>query len=572
MGLPVSEEAKFVLTRCLALAVVALPALACSTTPAAVPDAGRVSPRDGGTDGPRDAGTCMLLDGSEPAVPEAGAMSLTALAVTAADASTSGLVPAFSPGIHDYYLQCAAGANDLTVYLKAPAGASGSISIETPAMPAQPLQAMGSPAPEQTLSLTVNEGQAIVVTATEGKATEEYWVRCLPHDFPSMQWVTHADSCTRMLGYYLVGDEQPIAPGGAAYAMVLDARGVPVWYFRAAATGVFDVDDVVDGAISFLQYPSSSAFEVHRLSPVATELVSATGVSLDPHELRSLPNGDFLVFSAELQTGVDLTGYPLALPDGGVEMLGPNGTIAPCDIMEVDREGNVVWRWVGTDHFDAVKDSTYRGFLESDGSAVADPFHCNSIDVDPENGNLLVSARNMDSVFYIDRSSGAVLWKLGGATYSKDDGTVHVTVTDPFFRQHDARLLPGWSSKCGGTGQISLFDDETGLAPPARAVVYAVSVGTGKEECETSGATVAWQRVGSVSSINSGSFRITSDGSRTIGWGQGGKVNLVFSEVDAEGHSLLDFYFTDNSSSYRSLKVPLGALDLDVMRSTAGLP
>jgi hypothetical protein len=52
----------------------------------------------------------------------------------------------------------------------------------------------------------------------------------------------------------------------------------------------------------------------------------------------------------------------------------------------------------------------------------------------------------------------------------------------------------------------------------------------------------------------------------------GGTPGLVFTEVDAEGNDLQDFSFTDGSTSFRALKVPLGALDLDAMRLTAGPP
>jgi hypothetical protein len=69
-----------------------------------------------------------------------------------------------------------------------------------------------------------------------------------------------------------------------------------------------------------------------------------------------------------------------------------------------------------------------------------------------------------------------------------------------------------------------------------------------------------------------GSFRILPDGSRTIGWGFGGELaGLVLTEVDVQGDDLLDLSFT-KSASYRAIKVPLSALDLGLMRSTAGIP
>jgi arylsulfotransferase ASST len=504
---------------------------------------------------------------------EATTPSLVELSVTSvSDGSTSTMVPAFSPDIYDYYVQCAVGANELTVSVRAPAGASTSLFTETPATPSGTLGPSGSAVPEQTVSLSVAEDQAVVASVTDGTRTTAYWVRCLPHDFPRMQWNEHGAGCTRTPGYYLLGNEQPIGPRGPAFAIVLDGHGVPVWYHRES-TGVFDVDNVVGGAISFMAYPAgSTTFEIHALSPFGTSYVAAT----DNHELRPVGNGDYYVFSDQVENGVDLTGYPVQLDDGGVQLLGPNGSILPCDVLEVDPKGNLVWQWIGSDHFDAVEDSTYRqsgppGLLGSAGTQVVDPFHCNSIDIDPENGNLLVSARNMDSVFYIDRSSGAVLWKMGGASYSKDDAT-YIPVDDPFYRQHDARLQPGWSTSCGGKGQISLFDDETSRSSPARAVVYDVNVGAGEAACKTPGASLTW-RYSEPDAVNTqymGSFRILGDGSRIIGWGFGGELaGLVFTEVDEQGNDLLDFLFPD-SASYRALKVPLSSFSVGVLRSTAG--
>jgi hypothetical protein len=122
------------------------------------------------------------------------------------------------------------------------------------------------------------------------------------------------------------------------------------------------------------------------------------------------------------------------------------------------------------------------------------------------------------------------------------------------------------------------------MAKPARGVVYDVVVGGadgGAAACDagpagdagTAGlATVAWQYKGLVSSLATGSFRISADGSRVIGWGIGGTPDLAFTEVDINGHDLLDLRFTDGNATYRAIKVPLSAFDLSVLRSTSGGP
>jgi hypothetical protein len=511
------------------------------------------------------AAACGSLDVSRHG---AAAPYLSALAVSAETPLT--LVPSFSPGVYDYYVRCAAGTNALTISMTAFPGAES--ALREP----ETSEAM----PQQTLSVNVKENQAIVAIAIAGTATTEYWVRCLPHDFPYLQMSAHANVPSP--GYYLVGNRQRIN-GAQPYAMVLNGYGVPVWYFHdTRGEGVVNVDNIRSGAISFVaQAAEPVPYEIHKLRPWETTYVDpGPGTALDDHELRALSNGHFLILSNPILGGVDLTGIRIPDSSGGVLSFGANSYILNCNILEIDAKGNVAWTWVGSDHIDALRESTFPILWNGtapDGSPVVDPLHCNSIDVDPANGNLLVSARDMDAIFYIERSTGTILWKMGGRAYSKDHAP-YVPVGSPFYRQHDARLLPGWSPTCnGGTGQISVFDDQTNEPGPARAVVYDVVVGAsdggtplGCKSGEAPRAKVAWEFKGQAIAYATGSFRISADGSRVIDWGIGPVFDLVFTEVDAEGHDLLDFYFADNNTSARTVKVPLSAFDLEVLRRTAG--
>jgi hypothetical protein len=576
---PVSSSPKpYALTFLVVLLLeLVLSALACTESgteiPIAAPDAGR----DAGPEASRDQATPDRADaGHRPKdaarTPEAsGPPLLVSLRVSSSEGSPDGsppfaLVPPFSPHVHDYYVRCVAGKNQLSVSMKASAGAASSVI--------SPIVSGSSP--EQTLSLAVKENQAVVAVATDGTASAEYWVRCLPHDFSQIEMVPHPDAGPVTPGYYLVGDEQPIPhqPNDrVSYAMVLDTNGVPVWYYRQDEAGVFDVDSVVQGTVSFIPWPAATGFspmELHNLAEGTTTPIFGIGYAPDPHEVRALSNGHYLIFTDQVESGVDLTNYPGTTLDGGT--FGPDASILPCDILEVDGTGDVAWQWIGTEHFDAVLDTVHPNALTVNDVNVADVFHCNSIDVEPGTGNLLVSARNMDSVFFIDKKTSAVLWKTGGSAYNKDGATI-VPLKSPFHGQHDARLQPGWSTSCGGKGQFSVFDDETYSGAAARAVVYDVTVGGADAgaACGAAGADVSWEFEGSAESVFMGSFRILSDGTRIIGWGFGGAPSLVFTEVDVEKQRLLDFYFTDTDCSFRSIKVPLDQLDLGVMRSVTGL-
>ncbi|HEY3821126.1 MAG TPA: arylsulfotransferase family protein [Polyangiaceae bacterium] len=559
-------------------------AVACSsegTTTGTASDAGGDAPDSPGIDASADVG----LDSTA----SPGAPSLITLTVSASldggSPAPLALAPPFAPNVHDYSVRCAAGSNDLTVAMTASNGASSLL-----------LQPIPSPSrAQQTFSVSVLENQAVVAAATDGAATVEYWIRCLPPDFPQLQWAVHPDAGTVTPGYYMVGTDQPTTSG--CYAMVLDGNGAPVWYTQALpALGwcIFDVDSVVPGTVSFDSVVDSpAAFEVHQLSPPIKTRVAPDGMlNVDLHELLLLANGDYLVISSPLQAGVDVNGMQVLQLDGGLQTVTGTQSIMACNLLEIAPDGSVVWTWNATDHFDVLADSVIPQFLPYGPNAalVIDPIHCNSIDVEPVTGNLLVSARQMNSVFLIERATGKVLWKMGGAQASKD-GATYVAVADPFVQQHDARFQSDWSPSCrGGSGHISLFDDQTDEIAPARAVVYDLDVGaigagdagdagnaggTPEGGCGEGGAapgtaTITWQRVGSGPSLAMGSFRILPDGSRIIGWGD--IPGAGFTEVDVDGNDLADLTFPDGNTTYRALKVPLAAFDLEALRSSAGLP
>ncbi len=253
-----------------------------------------------------------------------------------------------------------------------------------------------TPSAEWTGTVAVEENKAIVVEVTAGSATNEYWVRCLPHDFPRFKMSLHPDAGTPVPGYYLVGDVDP-ATGETGYAIVLDGIGVPVWYGSTNAVyGPVDVDNVVPGTISFVPaFPDSFSadagqFQILDLSTGTKSHVESSGVPLDVHDLRYLSNGDYLVLAQPILTGVDLT---------GLGTFGADEDMIDC-MIQATPSGTVKWTWDAMEHFDPVQDTTFPGTVQIEGVTVVEPFHCNSLDVAP-NGDVLVSARHMDSIFLV---------------------------------------------------------------------------------------------------------------------------------------------------------------------------
>ncbi len=140
---------------------------------------------------------------------------------------------------------------------------------------------------------------------------------------------------------------------------------------------------------------------------------------LPHHDFFPLANGHILVLAQEVATRSDY-------------------------LQEVDRQGRVVWEWWPRDHLDAQfpdRDRRYK-----------DPTHTNSVFELTENrwfdagdgrfrpGNILVSARNLNTIFIIERRTGEIVWKfIDGLDY-----------------QHEAQMVP---AGVPGSGLVLFFNN-----------------------------------------------------------------------------------------------------------------
>jgi outer membrane protein assembly factor BamB len=115
------------------------------------------------------------------------------------------------------------------------------------------------------------------------------------------------------------------------------------------------------------------------------------------HDIHNLPHHDLI-----------------RLQNGNYLILAHDGHSHTDYLLEVDREGKVVWDWFFEKHT--------KPFPNWDPEST-DPSHSNSIRELPPNrwfdegddrfrpGNILVSARSLNTIFIIDKGSGKVVWK-----------------------------------------------------------------------------------------------------------------------------------------------------------------
>ena len=469
------------------------------------------------------------------------------------------LSPAFDQATTDYVLRCHTGVNAVQVTLSA--ASSGEIAIGK----------------DRGNSLTINvnlvENQALIISgpgqrganrasasaqsgqtdSAQPSGLAQYWIRCLPSDFPLINVTRPGNPPT---GWYVTGT---LYAAVGAYAMVLDSNGTPVWYRKSGGLNAVNVTPLPDGSLAWVSdaqqgfgVDPNARFEDYNLATQTTTFLAAPEPPLDFHELQAMSNGDLMMLSSPLKRNVDMSSLGF----------GSNVTIVDCLLQEVDPGGAVVWQWRASDHI-SVSESLHPFATHVSGELVYEPFHCNSVDTNPRSSEILLSARHTDAVYMINKSSGKIIWRLGGGTRPGLDNEPILTMEgDPdgaFHGQHDARFQPN--------GEVSLFDDESWDASlAARAVVYRIDVASGT-------ATLIWsyQSPDGHNVPATGSFRRLDGGSdNVIGWGV--KPNTMFTEVDSNGNVMMNVTFPNGEDTYRVIKVGLGALDHNLLRATAGLP
>ncbi len=237
------------------------------------------------------------------------------------------------------------------------------------------------------------------------------------------------------------------------------------------------------------------------------------GRKADLHELVLTPGRTALFFAyASVGPG------PLpASPDNQIRVM-------DCAIQEVDlTTGALLFEWHSVDHI-AVDESVLTPPTAAD--AIHDYFHGNSIEVDTD-GNLIVSARNTSAVYKVDRTTGDVIWRLGGKRSDFDMGP-----GTAFALQHDARRQ--------ADGTLTLFDDNQ--APNfSRGLVLRVD-----ESAKTATMVREYPQPQRLLSTSQGNVQYLPNGHVFIGWGSVPQ----FSEFTADGRLVLHAEFTA-SQSYR---------------------
>jgi hypothetical protein len=316
------------------------------------------------------------------------------------------------------------------------------------------------------------------------------------------------------------------APVGQAGAVIVDNDGQPLW------------ENPLAGKVT-------TNFQVQRYrgSPVLTwwegsielghgvgEYVIADSSYRTVRRVQAARGlrGDLHEFVITARDTALVTSYVVINADLSAVGGSRDGTIQDAIFQEIDlATGRVLLEWHSLDHIPLRESYAPVG-------ADWDFFHINSVDFDSD-GDLLISSRSTHTVYKIDRSSGAIVWRLGGK-----HGDFVMGAGSNFAWQHDVRSQPD--------GTLTVFDN--GATPAVEKLSRGLILQL--DERAMTATLLREYTHRKILSGSQGSVQLLANGNVFVGWGEAPHV----SEFDYSGRLLFDAVLGEKYQSYRAFRLP----------------
>ena len=216
------------------------------------------------------------------------------------------------------------------------------------------------------------------------------------------------------------------------------------------------------------------------------------------------------------------------------EIDGENLYVSDCLIEEI-KDGKILWEFNSGDYPEFYKYSTKENLDYS--VPYQDYIHINSMEIDKNDGNLICSFRNIDSVLKISRSNGSLIWILGGP---KDE--FGLSEKQKFSKQHSAISI--------GNNTILLYDNGN-ANEKSRILKIKLNPQTKTVEEYTEYDTELYANM-------MGSVRVIDETNQTylICYGGGNYKKYSVEEIDySTGETKFKFTFVFNRKMYNANKM-----------------
>jgi hypothetical protein len=317
-------------------------------------------------------------------------------------------------------------------------------------------------------------------------------------------------------------------PFPASYLMILKNDGTP-FFFRKSPSFALDFKKQNNNLLSYFEYSDYAYVFLDSTYTRTGTCGCGDGYIVDPHDITVLDNGHILVMCQDVQT-VDMSRI---VPGGH-----PEARVTGMIYQELDPAQNVVFQWRTWDHFN-ITDA-----IGIDLTAERiDYVHSNALAPDRD-GNWLVSHRHLCEITKINRTTGEIMWRLGGRN-NQFRFVNDFNDSTGFYYQHDIRALDN--------GNYLLYDNGNLHTPPfSRAVEYRLDL-------DRRTATVVWQyrEDPDIYGWFLGAARRLPGGNTFITWGGTYDDSApTITEVRPDGSKVFQLSLLDSTLAYRAFRFP----------------
>ena len=304
------------------------------------------------------------------------------------------------------------------------------------------------------------------------------------------------------------------------YLEIIDNEGTPVFY-KNVEGHVYDFDLQPDGELTYFIYPVT-CYGLNSSFKAVRTFKTANGYSVDVHDLRVLPDGSYYIFGKKV-IEMDLSN----IVSGGDTA----ARIIDGALQEFDSDGNLLFQWDALDHYNITDVDKGVDLTQH----TIDFAHFNSVAFDVD-GNLLISARNLDEITKVNHNTGDIIWRWGG----KNNQFTFINDTLGFSGQHDIRLL--------SNGNVSLFDNGVFRSPQvSSAVEYKLD-----EIYKTAALVRRTTYNHNIFTTTEGSYQEIPNGNRLISWGH--NWNPFITEIKPDNSIAIDMSYSYFIDTYRAFK------------------
>lgn len=275
--------------------------------------------------------------------------------------------------------------------------------------------------------------------------------------------------------------------------------------------------------------------EINRLTMKKSKHIPVDNYPVDQHDCIYISDSEYYMIT---YCDENVYNIPDTIPHKEY------GSFVTAAVIQGIKDNTVVFEWASTDFEELYGLSVdYNDFTNSSSSYAADYMHINSITLDPSDGNMIASFRDIDTILKIDISSGEIMWKLSG-------------LADDFGLKDEQKTSRQQYASYTDIGTITAFDNGN-INSQSRIVEYRLD-----ESTQRLVDFKAYQIDGYYSAYTGSVQRLDDDDDvYMIGWGTrtAGDINGLYpqlSEINfTEGKTLFELRFTDsNLSTYRCVK------------------